>query len=60
MRKPNTGREHPDFLRFRPLHAFTAPPDRARREGQKSLWRILWIIGLIVLVSVSALIFAKL
>jgi hypothetical protein len=53
-RQPNG--KQPQFLQFRPLHAFTTtPPD----QNRKGLWKILWIIGIIALMFALAFIFLQ-
>jgi hypothetical protein len=59
MPKPIRRRKDNDYIRFRPYHAFTTPAGQSREPGQKALWRIIWLIGVIVLLLAAAFIFSQ-
>jgi hypothetical protein len=51
MPKRDQNGRQPQFLRFRPYHAFTTTPADQNRKG---LWKILWIIGVFALMFAIA------
>jgi len=59
MPKRDSTRKRPDFLRFRPLHAFTTPADQAKLNGRKVLTNILWIVGFVALMFIAAILFLR-
>lgn len=57
MPKHDPRRSQPDFLRFRPLHAFTTTPASKGTDTRKVLMKVLWIFLVIALMFGLALMF---
>jgi hypothetical protein len=54
---PNPSRKKEgDYMRFRPLHTFTTTPPDQTTGNRKALWKIVWIVGVVILMFIAAIV----